>query len=67
MPSSCSGKSLTPESVQAFLDRHKDPADARRFLQDAGLIDENGELAKPYRPDCAGSYSRMGRFPLISQ
>ena len=48
-------KQLTPESVQAFLDRHKDPADARRFLQEAGLIDENGELAKPYRPDYAGA------------
>ena len=46
---------LTPEIVQSFLDRHKDPADARRFLQDAGLIDENGELAKPYRPDYAGT------------
>lgn len=42
---------LTPEQVESFLDRHKDPADARRFLQEAGLIDENGDLAKPYRPD----------------
>lgn len=42
---------LTSEQVKLFLDRHKDPADARRFLQEAGLIDENGNLAKPYRPD----------------
>lgn len=42
---------LTREQVDAFLARHKDPADARKFLQDAGLIDENGDLAKPYRPD----------------
>lgn len=40
---------LTREQVELFLARHKDPADARRFLQDAGLIDENGELTKPYR------------------
>lgn len=42
---------LTREQVDAFLARHKDPSDARRFLQEAGLIDENGDLAKPYRPD----------------
>lgn len=40
---------LTRQQVDDLLDRYKDPADARRFLQDAGLIDENGELAKPYR------------------
>ena len=42
---------LTREQVDAFLARHRDPEDARRFLQEAGLIDENGELAKPYRPE----------------
>lgn len=42
---------LTPEQVNAFLARYKDPADARRFLQEAGLIDENGELTEPYRPE----------------
>ena len=41
---------LTPKQVESFLARYKDPADARRFLQEAGLIDENGELAKPYQP-----------------
>jgi len=40
---------LTKQQVDALLKRLKDPKDARRFLQDAGLIDENGELAKPYR------------------
>jgi hypothetical protein len=40
---------LTRQQVDDFLERHKDPADARRFLQEAGLIDENGELAAPYR------------------
>lgn len=42
---------LTPEQVEAFLNRYKDPANARRFLQEAGLIDENGELARPYRAE----------------
>ena len=42
---------LTPEHVKSFLTRYKDPADARKFLQEAGLIDENGNLAGPYRPD----------------
>lgn len=42
---------LTQKQIEMFLDRHKNPADARKFLQDAGLIDENGDLAKPYRPD----------------
>lgn len=42
---------LTREQVEAFLARHKDPADARRFLCEAGLIDGNGKLAKPYRPE----------------
>lgn len=40
---------LTPEQIESFLARHKDPADARKFLQEAGLIDENGDLTKPYR------------------
>lgn len=42
---------LTQKQIEMFLERHKDFADARKFLQDAGLIDENGNLTKPYRPD----------------
>jgi len=49
---------LTPEQIDSFLARHRDPADARKFLQDAGLIDENGELTEPYRPE---------RITLLSQ
>jgi hypothetical protein len=41
---------LTKQQVDALVARLKKPEDARRFLQEAGLIDENGELAKPYRP-----------------
>jgi hypothetical protein len=40
---------LTPEHIKSFLDRYRDPADARKFLQDAGLIDEDGKLSAPYR------------------
>lgn len=43
------GFQITKQQVDALVARLKDPEDARRFLQDAGLIDEDGELAKPYR------------------
>lgn len=41
---------LQPEQVKALIEQLKDPADARRFLYEAGLIDEDGNLALPYRP-----------------
>ena len=41
---------LTEEQVKNLLNRLKKPEDARKFLRDAGLIDENGQLAEPYRP-----------------
>jgi hypothetical protein len=41
---------LTSEQIDAFLAKYTDPADARQFLVEAGLIDKNGELAGPYRP-----------------
>ena len=40
---------LTKEQVDALLNRLQEPEDALRFLQDAGLVDQNGELAEPYR------------------
>ena len=40
---------LTPEHIKSFLSKYKDPADARKFLLKAGLIDELGNLASPYR------------------
>ena len=42
---------LTSEHIKSFLAKHKDPAKARRFLQEVGLIDKDGELSKTYRPD----------------
>ena len=40
---------LTPEHIKSFLSKYKNPADARKFLLKAGLIDELGNLASPYR------------------
>ena len=40
---------LTPEHIKSFLSEHKNPADARKFLLKAGLIDELGNLAPQYR------------------
>lgn len=46
---------LTREKIDSFLARYRDPMDARRFLQEAGLIDENGDLAEPYRSESIDS------------
>lgn len=40
---------LTPEHIKSFLAKYENPADARKFLLKAGLIDESGNLAPPYR------------------
>lgn len=40
---------LTPEHIKSFLAKYENPADARKFLLEAGLIDESGNLAPPYR------------------
>jgi hypothetical protein len=48
---------LTKQQVDALVARLKAPEDARLFLRNAGLIDENGELAKPYR-------QASSRFPF---
>ena len=41
---------LNEENVKNLMDRLKKPEDARKFLRDAGLIDDDGQLAEPYRP-----------------
>jgi hypothetical protein len=40
---------LSSEDVQRFLDRYRDPTDARRLLMEIGMIDEDGELTLPYK------------------
>lgn len=42
---------LTAAEVDELVERLKDPAQARAFLQEAGLIDEDGALAPQYRPE----------------
>lgn len=50
---SCSHGRLTREIVDSFLAEFTSKEDALRFFQEAGLVDENGELAPPYRPETA--------------
>ena len=40
---------LNEENVKNIMEKLKKPEDARKFLQEAGLIDEDGQLAEPYR------------------
>ena len=47
-PGQSSGR-LTKEQVDALVKRLQDPRRARQFLMDAGLIDADGQLARPYR------------------
>lgn len=42
---------LTREMVEQIINEIDTPEKARQFLQDAGLLDENGDLAPPYRPE----------------
>ncbi len=39
---------LRREQVEALIRRLQDPAAARQFLMDAGLINSDGQLAAPY-------------------
>lgn len=40
---------ITAHQVEKLLEQLKKPEDARAFLRNAGLIDEDGQLAEPYR------------------
>jgi hypothetical protein len=40
---------LRREQIDALLEELRDPALARQFLMDAGLIDADGQLTPPYR------------------
>jgi hypothetical protein len=40
---------LSSEDIQRFLNRYRDPTDARRLLMEMGMIDEHGELTPPYK------------------
>ncbi|MGB5241542.1 MAG: hypothetical protein WBN80_12980 [Prochlorococcaceae cyanobacterium] len=40
---------LTREQIDTLLEKLRDPSLARKFLMDAGLIDADGQLTRPYR------------------
>jgi hypothetical protein len=42
---------LTKQDIDEFLKEYNTPEKARKFLRDAGLIDENNNLTKPYQPE----------------
>ena len=46
---------LRREQIDALLEELRDPALARQFLMDAGLIDADGQLTPPYRSQDARS------------
>lgn len=46
---------LRREQIDALLEELRDPALARQFLMDAGLIDSDGQLTAPYRSQDARS------------
>lgn len=41
---------LTRAQVEDFLSKHKTKEAALEVLQDAGIVDEQGNLTPPYRP-----------------
>ena len=41
---------ITPETIENFL-KDLTQEKALKILQDVGIIDENGELTKPYQPE----------------
>lgn len=40
---------LTKQDIDDFLKKYNTPEKARKFLRDAGLIDENNNPTKPYK------------------
>lgn len=46
---------LRREQIDALLEELRDPALARQFLMDAGLINADGQLTPPYRSQDARS------------
>lgn len=41
---------LCAEQIKNLLDKYKEPEKARRFLIEAGIIDETGNLMPQYQP-----------------
>ena len=54
-PSTPASGQLRRECIDALMEELRDPALARQFLMDAGLIDADGQLTPPYRSQDARS------------
>ncbi len=54
-PSTPDSGPLRREQIDALLEELRDPALARQFLMDAGLINADGQLTPPYRSQDARS------------
>jgi hypothetical protein len=48
--SSPSSEKLCSQQIKDLIEKYKDPEEARKFLQDAGIIDGQGNLMPPYEP-----------------
>jgi hypothetical protein len=48
--SSPSSEKLCSQQIKDLIEKYKEPEEARKFLQDAGIIDEQGDLMPPYQP-----------------
>jgi hypothetical protein len=48
--SSPSSEKLCSQQIKDLIEKYKDPEEVRKFLQDAGIIDEQGDLMPPYQP-----------------
>jgi hypothetical protein len=42
---------LSKQDIDDFLTEYNTPEKARKFLREAGFIDENNNLTKPYRKE----------------
>ncbi len=40
---------LCSQQINDLIEKYKDPEQARQFLMNAGIIDENGDLMPPYQ------------------
>ena len=57
---------LRREQIDALLEELRDPALARQFLMDAGLIDADGQLTAPYRSqDARTAWEQPGPFGSV--
>ena len=49
MNSSRLSEKLCSQQINDLIERYKEPEQARQFLREAAIIDENGDLTPPYQ------------------